>query len=133
MRGLDTNVLVRYFTEDDPEQSQTVIALFEHTEAQEERLHVSTIALCEMVWVLRSRYRLNRGQLCSAIETILGLRFLKVQDSDLASLALEDFRRGPADFPDYLIGWQNRRAGCQDTMTFDGDLSTGTAGFTILR
>jgi predicted nucleic-acid-binding protein len=37
--------------------------------------------------------------------------------------ALDDYRRGPGDFSDYLIGWRNRQAGCTDTATFDRALA----------
>lgn len=131
MRGLDTNVLVRFLTRDDPEQAEAVYALFERAEAERTRFHVSGIALCELVWVLRSRYRLPRKEICSALEFLLGVGLLEIQHRDLAILALEDFRKGKADFSDYFIGWQNRRAGCEDTLSFDGDLD-GTPGFTIL-
>ena len=132
MRGLDTNILLRYITRDDPQQARTALALFEHAEAGADRLHVSTITVCEMVWSLKTSYRMKRDEICQALETILALGFLQVQDFDLVSLALENYRRGPADFPDYLIGWQDRRAGCQDTVTFDRGLG-GEEGFTLLR
>jgi predicted nucleic-acid-binding protein len=131
VRGLDTNVLVRFLTRDDPEQSRIVRSLFERADAEKTRFHVSSIALCELVWVLRSKYRLQREEICSALEHLLAVGLLEIQHRDLAILALADFRRGKADFPDYFIGWQNRRAGCEDTLSFDRDLD-GTPGFTLL-
>jgi len=49
LRGLDTNILVRFVTEDDPDQFKTVKDLFERAESEEEQFHVSTTALCELV------------------------------------------------------------------------------------
>jgi predicted nucleic-acid-binding protein len=46
--------------------------------------------------------------------------------------SLDEYRAGRADFADYLIGWQNRKAGCSETVTFDGKLGRA-AGFAILR
>jgi predicted nucleic-acid-binding protein len=65
------------------------------------------------------------------LDSLLAAGLLQIQDRDLTKRALEEFREGPADFADYLIGWQNRRAGCEDTLTFDGDLE-GSPGFTLL-
>jgi len=131
VRGVDTNILVRFLTADDPEQVEIVKDLFAQAEAEQERFNVSSIVLCELVWVLRAQYRLRRGEICSMLGSLFEARVLEIQEKDLARRALEQFKQGPADFADYLIGWQNRRAGCLDTLTFDGDLK-GTPGFTAL-
>jgi predicted nucleic-acid-binding protein len=132
VRGLDTNILVRFFIQDDPEQTQTVLELLEQTERDGEKLHVTPITLCELVWVLGSVYRQNRRQTSAALESLLDIRLLEIQDRELVLRALDDVRTGPAEFSDYLIGWQNRQAGCVDTITFDGGLRTAP-GFTHLR
>jgi predicted nucleic-acid-binding protein len=116
---------------DDPVQSETVKALFKQAEAENERFHVSIIVLCELVWVLKSRFRLSREDVCSILDSLLEVALLQFQDRDLARHALEEFRKGPADFSDYLLGWQDRRAGCEKTLTFDGDLEDHS-GFTLL-
>ena len=36
--------------------------------------------------------------------------------------ALEEYRIRSGDFADYLIGWRNRKAGCEKTVSFDLDL-----------
>jgi predicted nucleic-acid-binding protein len=132
MKGIDTNVLVRFLTQDDIDQTKTVRDLFEQAEIGNDRFHVSSMVLCELAWVLRSQYRLSRGEIGSVLASLLGLGLLEIQDRDLAVRALEQFRQGPADFSDYLIGQQNRRAGCEETLTFDRGLD-GAAGFAILR
>ena len=53
MRGLDTNVLVRFLTADDPEQAEAALRLVEIADSTGERLHISNIVLAELVWVLR--------------------------------------------------------------------------------
>ena len=131
MRGLDTNILVRLLTGDDPDQARKVEALLEKTEEEGDRLHVSSVTLCELAWVLRSRYRMSRQEISLALQSLLGSTLLEIQDRDLVRRALDDFRTGSASFPDYLIGWQNWQAGCIDTLTFDRPLSE-SAGFTLL-
>lgn len=131
VRGLDTNVLVRLLTRDDPEQARQVESLLEKTEAEGGRLHVSCITLCELAWVLRSRYRMGRQELVLALQALLDAPLLELQDRDLVLRALDDFRAGKASFPDYLIGWQNWQAGCEETLTFDQPLAEAP-GFTLL-
>jgi len=72
VRGLDTNVLLRFLTADDPVQADRVGALFAAAERSGERFFVSVIALCELSWTLRGRpYRLDRAQIAAALERIL--------------------------------------------------------------
>jgi predicted nucleic-acid-binding protein len=132
LRGLDTNILVRYLTLDDPQQVAVVKVLFDEGTEKNERYHVTCIVLCELVWVLSTSYRLKRDKICSMLEALFSVRLFEVQDRDLAKKAMEEYRAGQGDYADYLIGQQNRRAGCDDTVSFDGDLA-GHPGFTILR
>ena len=123
MRGTDTNVLLRYLTEDDAEQARAARELFERAEAEGERFHVATAVLCELVWALRGRlYRLDRGAIAQVLAGLLDTALFEIQDRDLVRRALADFQEGPGDFADYLIGWQNTTAGCRHTVTFDRDL-----------
>lgn len=132
MRGLDTNVVVRYFTGDDPEMSPIAKALIEQAEEGKEQLFVSSIALCELVWALRGRpYLLPRAEIAAVLERMLSANTFELQDRDLVRQALLEYRQGGADFADYLLGRQNRRAGCDVTLTFDRYLR-GTAGFSLL-
>ena len=54
MRGLDTNVLVRYVTQDDPRQAKVANELFSGAAQSGERFLVGVVVLCELVWVLRA-------------------------------------------------------------------------------
>lgn len=131
MRGVDTNVLLRYLAQDDPEHSRIASNLIEGAENDDERLYVTTIVLCELIWSLRSTYRVRREGIVSILEELLAAAVFEIQERDLVRRAVEDFRRGPADFSDYLIGWQNRKAGCIDTVTFDRGLEAAD-GFSLL-
>jgi len=57
MTGLDTNILVRFFVKDDLEQSRRAKELL-RTLTPESPGFVSLVALAEMIWVLRSQYRM---------------------------------------------------------------------------
>lgn len=131
MRGVDTNVLLRYLAQDDPEHSRIASNLIEGAENDDERLYVTTIVLCELIWSLRSTYRVQRAGIVSILEELLSAAVFEIQERDLVRRAVEDFRQGPADFSDYLIGWQNRKAGCVDTVTFDRGLRAAD-GFSVL-
>ena len=132
MRGLDTNVLVRFITADDPDQSETSRRIVEEIEQRGERLHVPVVTLCELAWVLRGRlYGYDRPSIAAAIQRLLETRVFAIQDRDLVRGAVADYTAGVADFADYVIGRQNQAAGCDDTITFDGQLD-GAPGFEVL-
>jgi predicted nucleic-acid-binding protein len=120
VRGLDTNVLLRALTGDDPVQSPLASSLLAEAEANGEQFHVSTTVLCELVWALRGgAYRQGRDVIVQALEALLASTVFALQHRDLVRRALDDYREGPGDFADYLIGWQDDAAGCAGALTFD--------------
>lgn len=132
MRGLDTNILLRFLTADDPVQTEEVRALFAHAERIGERFYISVIVLCELAWTLRGpSYRFERGQVILTLERIVDTRLFEIQHRGLVRRAIADFGRGRAGFADYLLGHECREAGCADTVTFDRTLA-GAAGFSVL-
>ena len=123
MRGLDTNVLVRYITADDAEQTPKAKAIIEQAEDNGEKLSINTIVLCELCWTLRGKqYQYDRPSIAAVIELMLGTAVFDIQNRDLVQRAMIDYRLGKADFSDYIIGYQNRALGCEDTVTFDRKL-----------
>ncbi|MEM1204713.1 MAG: type II toxin-antitoxin system VapC family toxin [Acidobacteriota bacterium] len=119
MIGVDTNVLVRWLTADDPEQLEKVDRFVEKAVERKEPLHVDSIMLCELVWVLRRAYRFSREEVADAVAGLLSTRQFEIDGRDRVRRALADFRQGPGDFSDYLIAARNQHAGCSSTVTFD--------------
>lgn len=124
MLGLDTNVLVRFVTGDDPGQADLARELILGAEREAAQLHVSTLVVTELAWVLGSRsYGYTRQEIVEVLELILDSRVFAVQDRDLVRRALAGCRSGEGDFADLLIGEQDARAGCAETLTFDRRLA----------
>jgi len=119
VRGLDTNVLVRYLTQDDPRQSKRANAVIDAALAGDDRLHIDTIVLCELVWVLSTAYQLDRATVAATLLQLIDVAQLSLDDRDLLRQAAQRYRVGPGDFADYAIGLRNHAAGCETTLTFD--------------
>ncbi|MGB7159223.1 MAG: type II toxin-antitoxin system VapC family toxin [Tepidisphaeraceae bacterium] len=117
MIGIDTNVLVRHLTQDEPAQAATVSRLIDKAPAA--GLFVSVIVLCETIWVLSDVYGLKRKQLEDVLEKILLSEQFACESKDALWLALDDFRSGKGDFSDYVIARIAHSAGCDHTVTFD--------------
>jgi predicted nucleic-acid-binding protein len=131
LTGLDTNVLVRYLTQDDPRQSRRAAALAAEAVSGGDRLFVSAVVLCELVWVLRGAYSLDRPTIVMALDRILATAQLEIDQKDVVRDALEDYRAGGGDFADYVIGRRGREVGCERTATFDRRLK-GSGLFRLL-
>ncbi|NBC49458.1 MAG: PIN domain-containing protein [Gammaproteobacteria bacterium] len=124
MIGLDTNVLVRYITQDDPVQSPVATTLIEEQCRRDAPGRVAQIVLCELVWVLRRAYGYPKAQVVEVLDQILVTAELVVENDELAFQALDAYRTGNADFSDYLLILNNRRSGCETTYSFDTRLCT---------
>lgn len=123
MIGLDTNVLVRYLTQDHPEQASRTNQLLETRCSRDTPCRISLIVLCELVWVLSGAYGYEKSQIVRVLEGILSSSELWVEDEDVARSALAAFQSGPADFADYVIACGNHAAGCEATYSFDRKLA----------
>jgi predicted nucleic-acid-binding protein len=131
MKGVDTNVLVRYLAQDHAAQAKAVDELVRKAVAEGQPLHVDDVVLCETVWVLRAAYGQDKASIVDILGKVLATSQFSFDDRDLLTQALSDFRRGKGDFADYLIGRRNGRAGCERTVTFDRSLK-GSATFSVL-
>jgi predicted nucleic-acid-binding protein len=119
MIGLDTNVLVRYITQDDPEQAARATRLIETRCSSASPGRVALIVLCELAWVLRRAYGCSKPQVVAVLDQILVTAELTIENDGVAFQALDAYREGPADFSDYLLALSNRDAGCETTYSFD--------------
>ena len=118
MIGLDTNVLVRYLAQDDPEQTPKATRLIESL-TMDEPGYVSIVSVVELVWVLTSCYASTVSEICEVMETLLRTKVIVVAQADTVWKALSIFKKGKADFADCLIERSACEAGCSYTVTFD--------------
>ena len=119
MFALDTNVIVRYIAQDDPAQSAAATRIFEDIISDKNHGFITSIALCETLWVLSRAYGQPREKLVEVIEALLKADNLELEHRDLVWSAKEDFRNGNADFSDYLIARIGKAQGASTTLSFD--------------
>jgi|AraplaMF_Cvi_mMF_1032049.scaffolds.fasta_scaffold18335_2 predicted nucleic-acid-binding protein len=130
MRGIDTNILVRHFVDDDDPQ-KPLASGFLSSLTSDDPGYVSTVALMEMWWVLSNRYSMERGGLIRAVNRMLADPHLQVEHEAEVAEAVTRFGKGTADFQDYLVERRCTGAGCSRTMTFDRGAAK-SAGMTLL-
>ncbi len=122
MKGLDTNVLVRYLVKDDKQQAEKASAYIHEAAASGENCFIGNIVLCELVWVLESAYDFGKQDISDVLEKILITKQFEIEQKDIVRQAIKDYSNGKGDLADYLIGRINHGHGCGRTATFDRSL-----------
>jgi len=119
MIGLDTDILVRYLTQDDPVQSPKATDIMESRLTEENPGFISIVAMVETVWVLDRAYGCANDEIAVAIERMLQADTLVVENEQEVFTAMIALKEGNGWFADALIGALGARAGCARTLTFD--------------
>lgn len=111
MIAIDTNIIVRLLTKDDPAQYKKSYALF-----QNEILWIPDTVILETEWVLRYAYEFTPAQICAAFRKLLGLQNVHVDHPQLLAKVILWHESG-LDFADafHLV----KSHSCQSLKTFD--------------
>jgi predicted nucleic-acid-binding protein len=124
MIGLDTNVVIRYLTQDDPVQSAKATEIIERRLTPKNPGFVSVVAMVEIVWVLDRAYSLTAKEISTAVERLLQVEVLAIENEQQVFTAMVALKQGRGSFPggsfsDALIAELGVRAECARTLTFD--------------
>lgn len=118
MIGLDTNVVVRFLVDDDEVQGKRA----RNAIARGASFYLSTIVLCELVWVLERSYAYPKARIADILDGILRVNKFSVERPDDAWRALASYRANQGGFADALIASAATDAGCDVVLTFDKSL-----------
>ena len=131
MIGLDTNILLRYLTQDDPVQSAKAAEILERRLTEKNPGFVSVVAMVETVWVLDRAYFLTAQEIATAIERLLQVEVLAIENEQEVFTAMVALKQGRGSFADALIAELGARVGCTRTLTFDRK-ATRLPGFELV-
>jgi len=112
MIALDTNILERVVTNDDPVQARQSAALIDTGNA----LFVPLTVMLELEWVLRGAYALGKLEILRSFEALLSVRNINFERQADIQLALQYYQLG-FDFADALH--HAGTTGCKALATFD--------------
>jgi predicted nucleic-acid-binding protein len=113
--SIDTNVLLRYLLKDHAALSPRALSII-----SDNACFISRAALTEMVYTLESYYRMSRANVCRALDTLLGLERVTVEDRAVTERATLWYRSG-MDFGDALIAASSHSSA--RVVTFDRDFA----------
>ena len=115
----DTNLFIRYLTNDVPEQAEAFERLLKRAESGEFTLISNSLVIAEIVWTLESYYKLPKSDIQTSILAILNTQGLSIIDDEIVLQAMIWYAEKNVDFIDaYNAAWMLER-GITSACTFD--------------
>ncbi len=119
MIGIDTNILLRLWLNDDPGQNKRIDALLAEHGSTPGSLLVTDVVLVEAVWTLRSAFEQDKDAQLIAVRSLLEETAFAFEDREAVAGAIILFETGSCGFADCLVVAKHARQGCDFTATFD--------------
>jgi predicted nucleic-acid-binding protein len=126
MKGIDTNILIRFLVGDDDLQARQVYSLFKEAEADKAELFVPLLVILELIWVLESVYEIAREEILESIGDLLLMPILKFEQVAVLQKFMLHAQGTRYDLSDLLIGYSAKEQGCQGVITFDKKASASS-------
>ena len=131
MIGLDTNLIVRLFIDDDAIQTRKARQFVKENCSPGAPGFINAVVLVETMWVLESLYGYERSDVRRAVAGLMSNSHIALERPEIVHLALEAYSQSNADFTDVLICEINRGWECESTATFDRKVAR-LDGFTLV-
>lgn len=130
MIGIDTNVLVRFLVDDQPEQNLAA-RQFLSERTGENPAYVSAVVIAETMWVLNKHLEYPMPVIIDVLQNLLAADGVVIEYAEELNTLFGE-ARPLGDLPDYLIAWSARGAGCGRTVTFDKAAAQKIPGMELL-
>lgn len=119
MIGIDTDILLRPWFDDDPTQNKRIDALLAEHGGLPGALLVTDVVLVEAVWTLKSAFEQDKHAQLIAVRSLLEETAFAFENRDAVLKAKSLFESGSCGFADCLVVAKHSRLGCDFTATFD--------------
>lgn len=116
---VDTNLFIRYLTNDDPAKADRVEKLLDDASAGRIKLVTTEMVMTEIVWVLESGYSLKHSDIAPLMRGILATPGLEVINAPLVVRAIELYETVNIDFIDGYIAAVMEQRGITGLYSFD--------------
>ena len=133
MIGIDSNVLVRYITQDDPAQARVATDFLEKHLSAEDPGFIPGVVLAELIWVLEDLYSVKKAELLDIVEKLSRARQLIFEHADVVPRALHTYRSASCGLVDCLIAEIAASEGCEHVVTFDRKAARSSGFRTVTR
>ena len=119
MKGIDTNILIRFLVGDDEKQAEKVYNIFKKTELDKNELFVPLLVMLELIWALESVYQIPRTKILDSISELLLMPIFKFEHQSALQQFTNACRGNNYDLSDLLIAHSAKTQGCEAVLTFD--------------
>ena len=119
MKFLDTNIFIRFLTDDVPEKADACEDIFKKAVAKQETLFTTDLVIAEIVWVLESFYELPKNEVQDKVEKILNTPNLTCPHKDLILSALILYGEENIDYIDAYNALILKEKGIEELYSYD--------------
>jgi predicted nucleic-acid-binding protein len=119
MRFLDTNIFIRFLTDDVPEKADACEEIFKKAVEKQETLFTTDLVIAEIVWVLESFYELPKNEIQDKVEKILNTPNLICPHKDLILSALILYSEKNIDYTDAYNALILKENGIEELYSYD--------------
>ncbi len=119
----DTNIFIRLFADDVPEQTRVSKRILEGLLEDKYELYLCDLVFAEIVYVLESYYKLEKKDILEKMFAILKFKNLLVENKSIIIEALDIYHDKNIDFTDAFMACHARKAGCNKIFSFDKDFT----------
>lgn len=130
--GLDTNVVIRFLTQDDPAQRRAALR-FGAGLGKDHLAFFPLVGILELDWALRSKLGFSKADVIKAVSKLLNTRGLTVEHHSLVVKVLQLVEKNNADFADAMIACRSMDEGCDSIKTFDIKAARKVPGMELLQ
>jgi predicted nucleic-acid-binding protein len=130
--GLDTNVVIRFLTADDPAQRRAALK-FGSGLGTDHLAFLPLVAILELDWALRTKLGFTKAEVVMVVGKLLNTRGLTVENHSLVVRVLDLVEKKNADFADAMIACRALEEGCDSVKTFDIKAARMVPGMELLQ
>lgn len=116
---VDTNVFLRFLTNDDPAKAKRAEILFRDALRGKVKLATSLLVIAEIIWTLESFYKLEKSDIATKVEKILNTPNLFCPETPLLFMALDLYVHANVDFVDAYNAFHMKDQGLTQILTYD--------------
>jgi uncharacterized protein len=120
-RLIDANIILRFLTNDEPNQAAACAKLLQRVEQGTEEVFLPDLIIADIVWTLEKYYQVDKGEIQELMGRILALRGLKSNSKNTVYRAFEIFVDHNIDWTDAFISAQMLSAGQEEIYSYDRD------------
>lgn len=122
--AIDTNVLIRYVTNDEPTKADRAKQFLERIERGEEECILCEAVIAEVIWVLTHPriYNLSREEVVEYLVSVVQLNGVRIQPKTMYLRALEMYKTSDLDFTDCLLASMVECGRAASLASFDSEI-----------